>query len=145
MTSQLNVDTIVDKAGSGGTNVKIANTSVTVAEGGSGTQNTVQGLAKGWLHYDQRTPTVRDSFNITSVEDTANGHYKATITNAMDNIYYTLAHSGSYDADITNSSRADIHFGFPETTTLYQNGSMNTGNSYIDDTYSLSVVHGDLA
>ncbi len=26
MTSQLNVDTIVDKAGSGGTNVKIGNT-----------------------------------------------------------------------------------------------------------------------
>ena len=35
MTSQLNVDTIVDKAGSGGTNVKIANNSVTVAEGGT--------------------------------------------------------------------------------------------------------------
>ena len=27
MTSQLNVDTIVDKAGSGGTNVKLSNTS----------------------------------------------------------------------------------------------------------------------
>ena len=49
MTSQLNVDTIVDKAGSGGTNVKIANTSVTVGEGGSGTTNTVQGLAKMWV------------------------------------------------------------------------------------------------
>ena len=53
MSSQLNVDTIVDKAGSGGTNVKIGNTSVTVAEGGSGTTNTVQGLAKGWLKFDQ--------------------------------------------------------------------------------------------
>ena len=30
MTSQLNVDTIVDKAGSGGTNVKIANNAVTM-------------------------------------------------------------------------------------------------------------------
>ena len=28
MTSQLNVDTIVDKAGSGGSNVKMANTSI---------------------------------------------------------------------------------------------------------------------
>ncbi len=34
MTSQLNVDTIVDKAGSGGTNVKIGNTSTYVADGG---------------------------------------------------------------------------------------------------------------
>ena len=48
MTSQLNVDTIVDKAGSGGTNVKIANNAVAVAEGGSGTTNIVQGLAKMW-------------------------------------------------------------------------------------------------
>ena len=53
MSSQLNVDTIVDKAGSGGTNVKIANTSVAVAEGGSGTTNTVQGLIKSWVNFEQ--------------------------------------------------------------------------------------------
>ena len=44
MTSQLNVDTIVDKAGSGGTNVKVANTSTYVSDAGSVTQNTVQSL-----------------------------------------------------------------------------------------------------
>ena len=49
MSSQLNVDTIVDKAGSGGTNVKIANTSTYVSDGGSATQNTVQGLLKAWV------------------------------------------------------------------------------------------------
>ena len=46
MTSQLNVDTIVDKAGSGGTNVKIANTSTYVSDGGNATQNTVKALSK---------------------------------------------------------------------------------------------------
>ena len=46
MTSQLNVDTIVDKAGSGGTNVKIANNAVTVSEGGNATAVTIQGLTK---------------------------------------------------------------------------------------------------
>ena len=35
MSSQLNVDTIVDKAGSGGTNVKMANTSTYVSDGGA--------------------------------------------------------------------------------------------------------------
>ena len=39
MTSQLNVDTIVDKAGSGGTNVKVGNTSTYVSDGGGVTQN----------------------------------------------------------------------------------------------------------
>ena len=38
MTSQLNVDTIGDKAGSGGSNVKMANTSTYVSDGGSATQ-----------------------------------------------------------------------------------------------------------
>ena len=137
MASELKVDKF--------TGVTTAGSILVTGEGNSTTTNLQQGLAKGWLHYDQRTPTVRDSFNITSVEDTASGHYKATITNAMNNIYYTLAHSGSYDANITNTDRADIHFGFPETTTLYQNGSMNTTPSYVDDTYSLSVVHGDLS
>jgi hypothetical protein len=50
MTSQLNVDTIVDKAGSGGTNVKIGNTSTYVSDGGAVTQNTVQGLLKAWCN-----------------------------------------------------------------------------------------------
>ena len=46
MSSQLNVDTIVDKAGSGGTNVKIGNTSTYVSDGGSASQNTGQSLTK---------------------------------------------------------------------------------------------------
>ena len=58
MTSQLNVDTIVDKAGSGGTNVKVANTSTYVSDGGNVTQNTVQGLAKMWGSFDQRGSTL---------------------------------------------------------------------------------------
>ena len=50
--SQLNVDTIVDKAGSGGTNVKIGNTSTYVSENGTTTQNAVQGIAKSWVNND---------------------------------------------------------------------------------------------
>ena len=41
MTSQLNVDTIVDKAGSGGSNIKIANTSTYVSDGGALTDDNV--------------------------------------------------------------------------------------------------------
>ena len=85
MTSQLNVDTIVDKAGSGGTNVKIANTSVAVAEGGSGTTNTVQGLIKSWVNFEQDgTHASRDSFNISSLTDEAVGRtHPISFTNNM--------------------------------------------------------------
>ena len=49
MTSQLNVDTIVDKAGSGGTNVKIANTSTYVSDGGNVTQNLSARVGEGMV------------------------------------------------------------------------------------------------
>ena len=91
MTSQLNVDTIVDKAGSGGTNVKIANTSVAVAEGGSGTTNTVQGLIKSWVNFEQDgTHASRDSFNISSLTDEAVGRtHPISFTNNMGSANYS--------------------------------------------------------
>ncbi len=85
MTSQLNVDTIVDKAGSGGTNVKVANTSTYVSDGGAVTQNTVQGLAKQWCHFDGSASTLSldDSFNTASLTDNGTGNYSAFFTSAM--------------------------------------------------------------
>ena len=85
MTSQLNVDTIVDKAGSGGTNVKVANTSTYVGDGGSGTQNTVQSLVKQWLKFNQDTPAITNSFNVASVTDDSTGNYNIITTNNWSN------------------------------------------------------------
>ena len=68
MTSQLNVDTIVDKAGTGGSNVKMDNTSTYVSDGGNVTQNTVPGLTKAFINNDGDT-TIADSLNISSMTD----------------------------------------------------------------------------
>ena len=86
MSSQLNVDTIVDKAGSGGTNVKIANNAVAVAEGGSGTTNIVQGLAKMWALGNEGNGNL-DSFNVGSTTDNGTGDYTKTFSSnfASDN------------------------------------------------------------
>ena len=84
MTSQLNVDTIVDKAGSGGTNVKVANTSTYVSDGGAVTQNTVQGLAKSWTSFQsQGTFSTHDSFNQSSATDNSSGDHTTTYTNSF--------------------------------------------------------------
>ena len=89
MTSQLNVDTIVDKAGSGGSNVKMANTSTYVSDGGSATQNTVQGLAKHWVLFQQKTSNViHDSFNNSSVTDQATAIIFPNFTNNMASVDY---------------------------------------------------------
>jgi hypothetical protein len=90
MTSQLNVDTIVDKAGSGGTNVKIGNTSTYVSEGGAVTQNTAQSLAKVFINFNGTgTIATRDSFNSSSIVDAGTGHYRVVFTNNMGNFNYT--------------------------------------------------------
>ena len=103
MSSQLNVDTIVDKAGSGGSNVKMANTSTYVSDGGSVTQNTVQGLAKTWLRMNgENTPAINDSLNITSVTDQATGNYRVAIANDMANANYA-ATTGAGGASSNNT------------------------------------------
>jgi predicted transcriptional regulator YdeE len=103
MTSQLNVDTIVDKAGSGGTNVKIGNTSTYVSDGGAVSQNTVQGLAKAWGNFNQAT--VRDSFNISSATDQATGNYLYLINNDMSNTDYSVVTNGARNEDAVTGVR----------------------------------------
>ena len=89
MTSQLNVDTIVDKAGSGGTNVKVANTSTYVSDGGAVTQNIVQAIVKAWANFDESgTPSIRDNFNVSSLTDNGTGYFTVTLTNTMSNDDY---------------------------------------------------------
>ena len=91
MTSQLNVDTIVDKAGSGGTNVKIGNTSTYVSEGGAVTQNTVQGLSKCWVRWNgSGTAAINDSLGVSSITDTGTGTYTQTLTNPFNNTDFSI-------------------------------------------------------
>ena len=136
MTSQLNVDTIVDKAGSGGSNVKIANTSVTVAEGGSGTTNTVQGLCKCWVRYQSASTFVlNDSFNVSSLADGGAGHGVTNFTNDMGNALYS-APAVSNSASTVNQAAAT---GSVETHTI--NGS----NAQSDCDRTMVAVFGDLA
>ena len=137
MSSQLNVDTIVDKAGSGGTNVKIANTSVTVSEGGSATTNTVQGLVKAWIQHNAGT-SINDSFNFGSVTDVGTGNYKPNYTNNMANDDYAAsgmcgnANDRYCAAGSMTTALVDTH---------YKRGDANT----TDISEALLIVIGDLA
>jgi len=142
MTSQLNVDTIVDKAGSGGSNVKMANTSTYVGEGGSGTQNTVQGLAKAWVQAVGAGTSYADSFNTSSLTDVGTGNIRVTYTNNMsnDDSALTIGHQ------FTTASGGNAFFanaGAMATSTHehthYQNGALADSVKYS------GAIHGDLA
>ena len=146
MTSQLNVDTIVDKAGSGGTNVKVANTSTYVSDGGNVTQNTVQGLIKVWINFDGTgTPAARDSFNVGSITDNGTGSYDIVFTNAMGNANYTTQcslNNGTTDV----SAAHDYGWAIVDRTTAdFRWDSENASNSQVDLGLLDALVLGDLA
>ena len=145
MTSQLNVDTIVDKAGSGGSNVKMANTSTYVSDGGAVTQNTVQGLVKSFVRTS--TPgTVTDSFNVSSNSDVGSGQHKSIYTNNMsgaENISVATGCDGAVNTNTiiceitSNESASQI-----EVITLLLSG---TSSHSLSDHHVAITIHGDLA
>jgi uncharacterized protein YcsI (UPF0317 family) len=136
MTSQLNVDTIVDKAGSGGTNVKIGNTSTYVSDGGAVTQNTVQGLCKAWNKTVKDGTGIEDSFNISSLTDTATGKQFHTTTNNMANDDYSMQLTPVDD---------NIEQVWCDGVTAAGFLSNSYGASAFEDEKHSVTVHGDLA
>ena len=136
MTSQLNVDTIVDKAGTGGTNVKIANNAVAVAEGGSATTNVVQGLVKAWARLDGTgTIGLDDSFNNSAATDLGTGNYGYNFTNVMSNANYHCSFAASCQMQIFSAA----------TTTRASILCRDQNNSNEDVDQAFNSVNGDLA
>ena len=147
MTSQLNVDTIVDKAGSGGSNIKIANTSVTVSEGGSATTTTVQGLLKSWVDIPADGASLNDSFNIGSSTDSGTGDRRVAYTNNMATANYVItvavddssASTSLVVTDISNGTKATTGF---DAEVCIGSSSSNRQNYDIESYY---MIAGDLA
>jgi len=148
MTSQLNVDTIVDKAGSGGTNVKIGNTSTYVADGGSASQNTVQSLAKHWAYFSMAGTSFSDSFNSSSLTDDSTGDFLIDITTPFSNTNYAIQFSSNCYAgnswQVNQAASAKQNWGVTNTTSKYD-AATYASSAYVDSTYNYVLGHGDLA
>ena len=144
MTSQLNVDTIVDKAGSSGpslpntTTIKVGNTSTYVSDGGAVSQNLVEGVAKAFHGYtDQSTgsfPSGVATHNISSYSDTATGRSRLNLSNAMVNT----------NQSIHGSCTAYDYGHYMASTTVYEIGAVNSGGSFADAA-TFGAILGDLA
>lgn len=73
---------------------KTAAGSVTItSEGGAATMQLQQGLAKHFINFDASsgTPTSQDSFNVSSLTDSATGKFGINVTNNYSNVTYSLA------------------------------------------------------
>ncbi|REJ67603.1 MAG: hypothetical protein DWQ28_06090 [Proteobacteria bacterium] len=147
MTSQLNVDTIVDKAGTGGTNIKVGNNATYVGEGGSKTQSLQQGLTKAWVSLNSGQSSFYDSFNMSSFGDDGTGTGTFNFTNNMNNANYAtdsnieFRHSGTGN-NTRNSACID------RVTSNFEGMSGYTDSDgvfrYLDVQKDLAV-NGDLA
>ena len=146
MTSQLNVDTIVDKAGSGGSNIKMANTSTYVSDGGAVAQNTVQGIAKQWCQFEgDGTVAITDSFNVGSLTDTATGDYNLSYSNNMSNAGYSMTGGGIHDANSYIWHVTVDHDTTAFATASWQMNIMDHNNGQRDAELITYTIHGDLA
>ena len=155
MSSQLNVDTIVDKAGTSGpslpntTTIKMGNTSTYVSDGGAVTQNTVQSLIKQFSVFDQRGATIGantagDTFNTSSQSDESTAVVLVSLTSNMNNTTYPAFNSPHYDRSNANRNYPRIGAGTTCTTSSYKAvGAYVNGN--VDDNVMNSALAGDLA
>jgi len=135
MTSQLNVDTIVDKAGSGGTNVKIANNAVTVSEGGNATAVTIQGLTKMWVQHNDGA-SVADSFNVGSTTDHGTGAYSHAFSN---NMGASNSYSVSGMAQDVNSKNCQLNM--MSSNAEYETASFRYQTGYVANTSGGQTNH----
>lgn len=113
-----------------------------VGEGGSTTTNLQQGLAKVWILFPGDAASISDSFNVTSLTDTATGNASVVIANNMNNTLYSYVNGNQF----TTASGSNAFFanaGAEATTgydvTHYQNGAL------ADSVKASSAIHGDLA
>ncbi len=146
--STIATNTITNVAGNAtGVGITVSNAATYNSEGGAVTQNLVQGLAKAWSNNNMSgTPAFNDSFNFSSITDTATGRQSLNYTNSMSNANYA---SGSVNPIASSGTAyASVLMREQQTTALFAVMSVYVGGSVqtiADFPSNGLVVHGDLA
>ena len=73
------------------TGVTTAGSIDVVGEGNSTTTNLQQGLCKAWCNFNQATPAITDSFNISSVSDDSNGKHTISFSSNFGSTTYATS------------------------------------------------------
>ena len=129
------------------TGASTAGSIAVTGEGNSTTTNLQQGLYKQWIHVPANLASITDSFNVTSLTDSATGVGVVNINNDMGNTTYALfctvqdcgSDSSMRTIDITDGTVATGSYGF---NSIYVNADTHrTDNDCIGYTGAV----GDLA
>ena len=132
MTSQLNVDTIADKAGSGPVGL------------------TKQTAAKVFVKMSGATQVINKSFNVSSRSDNGAGQSEITFVSAMDGVHFSKTALADLDTSIGNGLHAYGSDGQSSsatpTSTKTRVDVLNYNDTADGDCGYLSItIHGDLA
>ena len=136
MASILKVDTI--------TGVATAGSIAITGEGNSTTTNLQQGRAKSWVLWNQSSPEVYDSLNISSMTDSSTGFFDMNITNAMGSTNYVC----HFNATVVNShvgQALDVRNAASDTNASRIEVFYAENNSAQDSTRNNLSLLGDLA
>ena len=150
--STLKVDTYLTRGGASEIaidklkGVTAAGSMLVVGEGGTVTTNLQQGLAKLWCKFDQvNSNAINDSFNLSSVTDTATGKYSLNFTNNMASANYSTVGTSHHTANYYGLSSGP-HTGDGLSTSLYAMRTVTPNNATLADMSEISdSVFGDLA
>ena len=124
-----------------------ANAVTVTGENGSTQTSLQQGLAKVWVNYNGNLIVVRDSLNVTSLNDTGTGRHEYNFTNNMNNTEYTHiagAGTGNYSTTTFVGVRTS---GVTASTSQCGNNVMVASTDFgtYDAPFIGSSNHGDLA
>ena len=127
-------------------NTAAGNITIT-SEGGAATMQLQQRLAKHMCNFNMSTASVADSFNNSSLTDSATGQFVANLTNSMDNAnYYPFMNSNHYSTNNTGWLAAGARVaGLAATTTSTYRVLAYGSGAYTDAQYNTSSALGDLA
>jgi hypothetical protein len=121
---------------------------VTSSDSTGKTTNLQQGLAKSWVNYNgSGTIAVRDSLNVTSLNDTGSGRHEYNFTNNMNNTEYTHI-AGAGTANYSTSTFVGVRtYGVTPSTSQCGNNVMLASTDFgtYDAAHIASSNHGDLA
>lgn len=107
--------------------------------------------ARAWLNYDHSgTPSIRDSFNVSTVTDNATGHFTKNYVNNMSSANHVIGADGQetggdgptsdrYTCMARGASRISA------SSAQFTSGDRTSPNTARDQDFCLTVSHGDLA
>ena len=124
----------------------IGTNAVATSDGGAATMSVIQGLAKQWSRCQDAAMTVKDSFNTSSVTDSAAGKGAPQFTSAMNDTNYCNVCGGDDKQDGGSIFVHNINDAVDQATTGYGTSNKKFSYALADGNQNIaSSSLGDLA